>query len=270
MPSFDLTGQVAIVTGASEGIGQGIALGLAKAGADIVLAARTRDKLEAAAADIRALGRRALVVPTDVTRGAEAQRLVDAARAEFGHIDILVNNAGGASASNFRRGPLLTLDEQDFEGCYALNVKSIFLCCKAVVPVMLEQSKGSVINVSSIAGGGQEPANVGFALYASSKAAAITLTRYMAVEWSPAVRVNCILPGWVNTARTGPRRTAEQTEALQSQVAMGRIGVPQDIAGAAVYLASNASAWCTGSVLEVSGGIRARRPSSPQSPQSPG
>ena len=261
MSSFDLSGKVAIITGASLGIGKGFALGLAKAGADVVLAARTPEPLEAACNEVRALGRKALSVPTDVTVAGQVEQLVRSAKEEFGHIDILVNNAGGNPGRTFKRAPLLELTEHDFDECMALNVKSAFLCSKAVVPIMMEQQSGVIINVSSSAGQDSEAPRTGFSAYGAAKAAVLRLTVCMAAEWGPQVRVNCIIPGFIDNPKPTPGRTPKALAIRVQSIAAGRIGQPEDVAAAAVYLCSDAANWVTGASIDVHGGIKSSGPS---------
>jgi len=153
MASFDLTDRVAIVTGGSDGIGKGIAIAMAEAGASIVVVARQQQKIDAAVAEIEALGRRAIGVSVDVSDASRIQSIVDAAMGEFGKIDILVNNAGSSWGTTFKRGLLLDLEASDFDGAFNTNVRSQFLCGKAVVPMMQQQDGGgAIINMSSVGG----------------------------------------------------------------------------------------------------------------------
>ncbi len=248
---FDLTGRVAVVTGGSQGIGRAIALALAEAGADVVVAARTQGKLDAACDEIKALVRSALGVPADVTQGDDVLRLVQRTRETFGRLDILVNNAGGGG----RRGPLLDLTEQDFDASMASNLKSVFLCSKAVVPTMLEQGRGAIVNIASSMGKVPENTRVGTGLYGAAKAGVENITYAMAAEWGPTVRVNCIVPWWIPSKEQLASYSAGVISARTKTYAMARLGEPDDIAGAAVFLASDAASWITGSVLDISGGL---------------
>jgi len=257
MNPFDLTDRIAVVTGGSSGIGLGIALGLARAGAHVVIAARTPGRIESACDTVRAEGRRALGIATDVTDAAQVGGLVEAVVAEFGCIDVWVNNAGASYGTGFRRGPLADLNAADFDGCFALNTRSVFVASQAANAVMQRQGKGSIINVGSVGGQAGRTPQLGFALYGAAKAATMHLTASMAAEWGPAVRVNCLLPGVIQTERSAAVRSAEESAGLAAQVALGRIGSPGDVAGAAVFLASDASAFVSGASLLVGGGTRA-------------
>jgi 3-oxoacyl-[acyl-carrier protein] reductase len=205
------------------------------------------------------MGRKALGVPTDVTKQFDLDQLVQRTMDTFGRIDILVNNAGSTWGDNFRRGPLMDMTEQDFDGCFDLNLKSIFLASIQVAPIMKAQGKGCIINVSSTGGLSLTPPGIGFALYGAAKAANVSLSRAMAVEFAPEVRVNVIAPGAVDTPRVVAARDPERAAQQLRGIAMGRAGRPEDFGGAAVYLASDAASWTTGTILEVHGGLRAAR-----------
>lgn len=244
---FSLAGKVAIVTGAGRGIGRGIALKFAEAGADVVCVARTASEIESAAESVRALGRRALAIPGDVVDGEQVQAFVDRAMKEFGHIDILVNNAGGSTSF----GPLMKTSERAFLAVLRLNLIAPFLCSKAVAKVMLEQRSGSIINISS--GDSLIPCT-GLAPYGAAKAGLNSLTRTMAWELAPYVRVNVILPGAIWTEGSSPFLGTVKDEILAG-TPMKRFGKPEDIAMAALYLASSASEWVTGKLFQIDGGI---------------
>ena len=260
MVSFELTDRVAIVTGGSDGIGKGIALGMAEAGAHVVIAARRQDRIDATVAQIKAMGRRSLGVSTDVSDGAQVANLIAATMKEFGRIDILVNNAGSSWGANFKRGLLLELEESDFEGAFGTNVKSQFLCGKAAVPIMQKQAGGgSIINMSSVAGQLNLTPSPTMALYSATKAAILSFTRSMAAEWAPKVRVNALMPGLIQTDRTrnDPNRRATDEE-LAANIGLARVGLPSDVAGAAVFLASDAASWITGAAIQIDGGPKPR------------
>ncbi len=246
---FKVTDKVAIVTGAGRGVGAGIATALAEVGADVVVAARSVDQLETTAEAVRATGRRALVVPTDVTERAQLEHLVAATVAEFGRIDIVVNNAGGWPPQ-----PLLRTSERAFEDAFRFNVTSAFLMTRFAVPQMVETAGGGVIiNISSRAASMVQP---GFTSYGTSKAALSFMTRQMAPELAPKVRVNAIELGGIETEALASVLTDESVRAqLEDNTPMRRVGQVEDIAAFAVYLASPASSWVTGKVFEIDGGV---------------
>ena len=251
MSRFDLTGRTAIVTGGSSGIGKAIALALAEEGADVVVTARTRETVDEAAEEIKALGRRSLGVTCDVREADQIAAMVQQAMDAFGKIDILVNNAGGSYGQDFKRGPVLETTEHDLNETFRLNVNSVFLCSKAVAPIMLEQGSGAIINNASMGGLGPDR---DFAAYTAAKAAVISLTGQMAMEWAPAIRVNAVAPGRIDTSRSRSRRDPETLARRLSHIAMGRMGAPEEVAGAVVYLASDAASWTTGITIELDGG----------------
>jgi len=176
---------------------------------------------------------------------------VEKALETYGHIDILVNNAGGASGANFGIGRVLKISERDWDSTMAVNLKSVFLCTRAVAKTMLDQKKGSIINMASITG--QFPW-AGLLAYSAAKAAVINLTKSLAMEFAPYIRVNAIAPGLIETPRTSKNRKPEQLEHLLSNVPLGRMGKPEEVADVAVYLASDAAGWVTGTIVDVSGG----------------
>ncbi len=262
MPSFDLTDRVAIVTGGSDGIGKGIAIGYAEAGANVVIAARRQDRIDATVDQLRSMGRRAIGVQTDVTDEAQVKAMVEAAMSEFGRVDVLVNNAGSSWGTTFKRGTLFELEGSDFDGIFSTNVKSQFYCGKAVAPIMMDQqSGGAIINMSSVGGQitGTSPTPT-MAFYSATKAAILSLSRSMAAEWGPKIRVNALMPGLIQTDRTrnDPNRRATDEE-LAMNIGLGRVGLPQDIAGAAVFLASDAASWMSGAAIQIDGGPKPRR-----------
>ena len=238
------------MTGSSRGIGKAIALGLAGAGAHIVVAARTTADVETSASEIRALGRKALALPTDVRDSEQVAKMVEKTMEEFGRIDILVNNAAG-----FFKASSLEMSEGAWDALIRENLKSVFLCSKAVGKIMVEQKKGSIINISSMAGLRGYVSN---AAYGAAKAGIISLTKTLAVEWAPYnVRVNSIAPGFVETPSTTTfwQQNPKHRQAVLQKVPLGRLGKPEDIVGAAVFLASEASAYVTGETIVVSGGL---------------
>jgi 7-alpha-hydroxysteroid dehydrogenase len=248
---FRLDDRVAIVTGAGRGIGRGIALALAEAGADVVCAARTIEQLEDTAAQIRQRGRRALVVPCDVTEASQLENVVEKTLAEFERLDVLVNNAGGWPP----RDALQTSDRA-FEAAFHFNVTSAFSLTKQCVPRMVETSGGgSVVNISSRAGGMVQK---GFSAYGTAKMALNFLTQNLAAEFAPKVRVNAIAVGGVETdALKVVLTNPEIRKQLEDNTPMKRIGQVEDIAACALYLASPAASWVTGKIFEVDGGAEA-------------
>ena len=245
---FGLTGRVAIVTGAGKGIGAGCALGLAEAGADVALAARTGSDLDAVAQRISALGRRAIAVPTDVTDPDQLAALVGRTVAKLGRVDILVNNAGGWDPR-----PIMDTSPRNVEAAFRFNVLAAFTLTQLCVPHMVESGGGSVVNISSRAASMVQPC---FVAYATAKAALSMMTRAMAPELAPAVRVNAIEVGGVETAALEHVLTDDSVRRqLESGTPMQRIGQPEDIAAAVLYLASDAASWVTGKIFEVDGGV---------------
>lgn len=245
---FKLTDRVAVVTGAGKGIGRAIALAFAEAGADVVCAARTGADIEATAEAVRARGRRATAVRCDVTATADLENLIARAADALGRIDVLVNNAGGTPPR-----PALATSERFFEQALRFNVTSAFLLTKLAVPRMIETAgSGAVVNISSRAGG---MVQTGFVAYGTAKAALSFMTKNLAADFAPRVRVNAISVGGVATAALESVLTNDAIRAqLEAGTPMGRIGEPEDIAACALYLASPASAWVTGKIFEVDGG----------------
>ncbi len=257
---FKLTDKIAIVTGAGKGIGRGIALAFAEAGADIVCAARTQEDIEDTAKQVEARGRRALAVRTDVTRTADIENLVEATLLEFGRLDILVNNAGGT-------GPRAALDTTEgyFERALRMNVTQAFLLSKLCVPHMVETAgSGAIVNISSRSG---DMVQTSFVAYAAGKAALNMMTRNLAPEIAPKVRVNAIGVGGIATDSLDVVLTNDALrEQFEANTPMGRPGTVEDIAACALYLASPASGWVTGKIFQVDGGTEAPAMSVPVEP----
>ena len=253
MPSIatqlSLHGKAAIVTGAGKGIGRACAMALAQAGADVVLAARTQADLEALALEIRALGRRALPVACDVGDEAALRALVSRAHAGLGRIDILVNNAGGSGPNDARKTSAAELTH-----ALQWNVVPAFLLIQHVAPIMREGGYGAVVNISSVAA---RYAQRGFSAYGAAKAALNQMTRNLAQDYAPHLRINAIEPGTIETEALAPFLTTERRERLVATTPLKRLGRPEDIAAAAVFLASPAASWITGKVLGVDGGAEA-------------
>ncbi|MFQ5699318.1 MAG: glucose 1-dehydrogenase [Myxococcota bacterium] len=246
---FTLTDRVAIVTGASRGIGRGIALAFAEAGAHVVCAARTPGPLDEVAQQVRARGRRALPVACDVTRSEDLERLVAEALEEFGRLDLLVNNAGGSP-------PRAALDtsERAFERALRLNVTQAFLLTRQAVPAMVETAGGgAVVNISSRT---SDMVQTAFAAYGAAKAALNMLTRNLAAEFAPKVRVNAISVGGVATDSLDVVLRSDELRAeFERNTPMRRPGSVEDIAACALYLASPAASWVTGKIFQVDGGV---------------
>ncbi|HEY9390421.1 MAG TPA: 3-oxoacyl-ACP reductase family protein [Mycobacteriales bacterium] len=252
MALFDLTGKKALVTGASRGIGHAIAVALARQGADVAVNSRSVANLEQVRTDISELGRRVLAIAADVTDRDAAQGMVTAAIDGLGGLDIVVNNAGGTSFMV----PFTEMRFSGWEKVMRLNVDSIVHVLQAAAPHLLEQRSGSVINVSSVAGVGGTPM---LAPYGASKSAVISLTRSLAMEWGQAnVRVNALCPGWTATdLNRNLWENPEASRALTDQIPLGRWARAEEMTGAAVFLASDASSYLTGHTLLVDGGLTA-------------
>ena len=246
---FSLEGQVAIVTGAGKGIGRACAVALAQAGADVALAARTQADLDAVAAEVRALGRRAITVACDVNDNSALDNLVERTKAELGKISILINNAGGSGPNDPRK-----MSGERLSEVLAWNVTPAYVLIQKAAPAMREAGGGAVVNISSTAA---RYAQKGFSAYAAAKAALNQLTRCLAQDYGPHLRINAIEPGTIETDALAPFLTPERRERMERTTPMGRLGQVQDIAAAAVFLASPASAWITGKILGVDGGVEA-------------
>jgi len=246
---FRLNGRVAIVTGAGRGIGQGIALAFAEMGAHVVCAARTESEIEATAAAVRRFGSRALPLRCDVNEPAQLEDVVRHTLAEFGRIDLLVNNAGGFPPMKF-----LDTDLPSWEWCVKFNLTSAFLMTRHCLPHMLERDGGAILNISSAAG---RIVRSGFVAYGTAKAALSFMTKQLAAEFAPRVRVNALAVGAVETSALAPFLTGEIRGQMVAMTPMRRIGTVEDVALAALWLCSPAGGWVTGKVVEVDGGTEA-------------
>lgn len=240
-------GKVAVITGASRGIGRSIALALAAQGATIVAMDMDQAATDAVVAELQAAGAQALAVVGNVTATADVERMVDAAVEAFGRVDILVNNAGIT-----RDGLLMRMKDEEWDAVLNVNLKGAFLCTRAAFKVMSKQRYGRIINIASIVG---QMGNAGQANYCASKAGLIGLTKSNAREMAKRnVTVNAVAPGFIATAMTDalPEKVRQE---LAAQIPMERLGSSDDIANAVVFLASEASAYITGQVLAVNGGM---------------
>ncbi|MCA9844709.1 MAG: glucose 1-dehydrogenase [Dehalococcoidia bacterium] len=249
MDDFDLAGSVAIVTGGNGGIGRGIALGLAKAGADVALAARNEAKLAETKAEIEALGRACLAVSCDVTKRADIETTIERTREALGVPTILVNNAGIG-----RAGRPEDLAESDWDAVLDVNLKACFVFAQAMFPSMKEAGHGKVINIGSEYSLFGSPRVVS---YSASKGGVIQLTKSLAVAWAPEnIQVNCIIPGWIWTDMTvGIKDRQDFYDHIIGRTPAGRFGEPEELGGAAVFLASKASDFVTGVSIPVDGGF---------------
>jgi NAD(P)-dependent dehydrogenase (short-subunit alcohol dehydrogenase family) len=254
LESFSLKDRVAIVSGGSDGIGRMIAHGYVDAGAKVVIAARTQEKINSVVAELKAKGGEALGVSTDATDIDSVASMRDATLERFGQIDILFNVVGGSQGPTFKRGRLLDLDKADFMEAFNVNVGSVFVCCHEIVPHMLERGKGVVINMASIGARDYRPPEPVMSVYNMTKASVMHLTRSMAKEWAPTVRVNCINAGHFITPRRARTEAPERRARSLAEIEIERFGEPADIAAAAVYIASDAGAFFNGSFLDLHGG----------------
>ena len=249
---FRLDSKTALVTGAGKGIGAAIALAFAEAGADVAICARTVADLENVAVGIRDLGRRALVVPTDVIELDQLEAAVALTVAELGGIDILVNNAGGAVPA-----PFMDTRAEHMEWAFHFNVSSPIELSRLAVPHLLARGGGSILNIGSMAGA---HTSRGYLAYGTAKAALAHATKLMASDLAPRIRVNAILPGAVETWALNwylgymEEKGTPIRETMLDRTLLQRNGTPEDVAAAALYLCSDAAAWVTGKLLEVDGG----------------
>lgn len=246
---FRLDGKTALVSGASKGIGEAMARGLAEFGAKVVVSSRKQDAVDAVAEELRTDGLEATAIAANMGSIDDIQSLLDKTVEVYGGLDIIVNNA----AANPVFGPVQNTDERAFDKIIDVNLKGPFELCKRAHPIMQRRGGGSIINISSI--GGLKPES-GIGIYSVSKAAIISLTQAMAQDWgADGIRVNAICPGLIKTKFSEALWQDQQIhDQFVNRIPLGRIGEPRDIAGLAVYLASDASAYCSGGFYMVDGG----------------
>ncbi|WP_333540924.1 glucose 1-dehydrogenase [Desulforamulus ruminis] len=249
LEAFDLTGKVAIFVGGSGGLGKTISLGLAKAGANVIPVSRSKQRNEEVVKEIEASGVQSLLTTVDVTREEEVQRLVEEVMSKFGRIDILINAAG----INYKK-PVIELTAAEWDHVIAVNLRGTFLCCKLVGEKMLAQNYGKIVNIASL---GSHLGITRSAAYCASKGAVLQLTKVLAAEWaSHGINVNCISPGYFKTALNEKMLSEKETyEKIMNRTPMQRLGVPEDLVGATVFLCSDAAKFITGTTIEVDGGF---------------
>jgi len=253
LPSFDLTGKIALVTGAARGLGRAISLALANAGADLALGLRDMDTGADVAAEIEKLGRRALPLQMDVTHLDQISRAISDAAAHFGRLDILVNNAGGGFINL-----ALEVPEHEFDATVGFNLKSTFFASQAAARIMVSQGGGRIVNLSSQAGHVALPTE---SVYCAVKAGVSHLTKCLAVEWGQYnITVNAVAPTFIATPGTEEALSdpAFRADVIERIAALHRIGEPTEVAGAVVFLASPAASLITGQTILIDGGWTAR------------
>ena len=254
LSQFSLEGRTALVTGGSRGIGEATALALARAGADVAVSSRKLPDLERVAESVRGLGRRALALEAHAGRMDELQPLVDRVVADFGRLDVLVNNAGTSFFA-----PAIDMEERAWDAVINLDLKGLFFLSQAAARVMRDQGSGRIVNISSVSG---LRVQVPTGHYSIAKAGVIMATKVMAVEWAPYnIQANCIAPGAIQTrlydaifGQLPEEQQRKQKAAAAARIPMGRVGTPQEIADAVLYLASPAAAYVTGQTFAVDGG----------------
>ncbi len=249
LSEFSLEGRIAFVTGAGRGLGRAGALALAEAGAHVALASRTRSQLEETAAAIERLGRKTRIVVADIRKAAEVEAAVRATVEAFGRIDILFNNAG----TNVRK-PVVDMTDEDWHTIMETNVKGVFVVARAVARQMIAQKGGRIINMSSMSAISPERDKV---VYASSKGAVSQFSKGLALELAPhGITVNAIAPGYMMTplVKGYLEADADRTKRILQRIALGRVGQPEEIGGALVFLASDAARYITGATIAIDGG----------------
>jgi 7-alpha-hydroxysteroid dehydrogenase len=246
---FRLDGQVAVITGAGRGIGAATAIALAQAGADVAISARTREQLDVIAAEVMATGREALVLPADLSEPEAPSQLIEKTMAHFGKLSVIVNNVGGAMPR-----PFLSTKRRHLENAFQFNVGIAHEVTAAAVPHLLADGGGTVVNISSAMG---RIAGRGYLAYGTAKAALAHYTQLAAHDLAPKIRVNAIAVGSVATSALDIVLTDDELRTrMEAATLLRRIGEPQDIAAAVVYLVSNASGYVTGQVFAVDGGLQ--------------
>jgi NAD(P)-dependent dehydrogenase (short-subunit alcohol dehydrogenase family) len=251
LKQFSMEGKVTLVTGASRGIGRATAVAFAEAGSDVILTSRKVEDLEKVAAEIRSLGRRALVISAHLGKMEDVRKVADTAIAAFGKVDVLINNAGTSPIF----ASFLETDERLWDTIVSLNMKGLFFLSQAVAKAMIERKGGCIINVASIDGYLPEKDN---GVYSISKAGVIMATKVMARELAKySIRVNAVAPGFIHTKLLDSSYTVrpEKEEENRMSVPLGRIGYPEDMVGTMIYLASDASKYVTGHTAIVDGGL---------------
>lgn len=245
--NISLRGKTVLVTGAASGIGRAIAVEMGRAGATLVINHLNRlQQALAVAAEITAMGGTAIIVEADVTQIVQVNRMVEQCLVQFGSIDILVNNAGVILEK-----PFLETSEAEWDHVLNSDLKSVFLCCRAVLPQMVERDAGCIINIASELG---YLGRAGYASYTAAKAGVITLTRSLAREFAPHIRVNAIAPGPVNTDMLSLEKMSQEWVEKETAIPMGRVGQPAEIAHTAVFLASDYASFYCGQTLGPNGG----------------
>lgn len=247
--SYDIKGKVVVVTGSSQGIGKGVAIGMAGEGAKVAINGRKTEKLRAVAREIEEAGGKVLPCPADLRDFEQVKAMMQRVKEHFGRIDVLINNAGGSFSHN-----LEDLSPNGFDAVVRNNLHQVFYCCSAVRPIMAEQGGGRIINISSVAGLRGTP---GLGAYGAAKAGVINLTETLALEWaSYNIAVNCIAPGIILTEGMEEvmASSEEVKRELERRIPLRRLGVPEDILNACLYLATKASSYVTGETIKVACG----------------
>ncbi len=243
---MQLKGKVTAVTGAGQGIGRAIALTLAREGAAVVVSDIDSKMAQQTAQEIKAKGGQAVALKVDVTKRRDAEALTERAVQKFGRLDILVNNAG-----IYPSAPIIEIKEEEWDLVMAINLKGTFLCSQAAVRQMMVQRQGSVVNVASV---DAKARTTGNAHYAASKAGVISFTRTLACEMATyGIRVNAVSPGWIGTETL--RKKSDRWQQAMDEIPVGRLGTPEDVAEAVLFLVSDVAGYITGEVLDVNGGI---------------